>query len=608
MSTVRAVYRYLLRHWRLLLLGGLLVVIANLIVLIPPLLLQQAIDTLSRGDDLATLTRLALLIVGVWLVAGAFQFSARFAINSVSRQIEYEMRSNLFKHFQRLDLAYFQRSKLGDLVARATNDLSAIRQMLGPGISNLCNTLVAFTVTAIAMLGIDVRLTLYTLTIMPLMSVLFFVVGRSIHDRYRRVQDQFGEVSARAQENFSGIRVVKAYAQENYELGAFNRVNQEYVSRSIAFARVNSLLWPSMYFLSGLAVAILLWRGGLDVIDGRITLGQLVRFNTYLAALAWPMIALGWTVNLFQQGAASMSRIQEVMVVEPAIRDGAQTRADFVPARGEVEFRHVGLTYGEREVLHDVNMSVPAGTSLAIVGATGAGKSSLVNLLARVFDVTSGAVLIDGVDVREIPLATLRRTLGYVPQDNFLFSLPLEENVGFGVESLDPGRLAYVLQVSQLEKDLVEFPQGASTMLGERGVTLSGGQKQRTGIARAVAKDPLILILDDALSSVDTNTEAAILRGLRQVMQGRTSIVISHRISTVQDLDQIVVLDDGRIVERGTHSQLLAHRGIYASMYRRQLLGQELEETEEDEAADGTALEDATRDSSLSRTRPTGRE
>ncbi|HEV8192520.1 MAG TPA: ABC transporter transmembrane domain-containing protein, partial [Ktedonobacterales bacterium] len=265
---MRAVYRYLLRHWRLLLLGGLLVIIANLIVLIPPLLLQQAIDTLSRGDNLATLTRLALLIVAVWLVAGAFQFSARFAINSVSRQIEYEMRSNLFKHFQRLDLDYFQRSKLGDLVARATNDLSAVRQMLGPGISNFCNTLVAFTLTALAMVGIDVRLTLYTLTIMPLMSVLFFVVGRSIHDRYRRVQDQFGEVSARAQENFSGIRVVKAYAQEQYELNAFNRVNQEYVSRSIAFARVNSLLWPSMYFLSGLAVAILLWRGGVDVIDG----------------------------------------------------------------------------------------------------------------------------------------------------------------------------------------------------------------------------------------------------------------------------------------------------------------------------------------------------
>ncbi len=321
MSTVRAVYKYLLRHWRLLLFGGFLVVVANLIVLIPPLLLQQAIDTLGRGDDIVTLTKLAFLIVGVWIVGAAFQFSARFSINSVSRQVEYEMRGDLFKHFQRLDLAYFQHRKLGDLVARATNDLTAVRQMLGPGISNLCNTLVAFTLTAIAMLGIDVRLTLYTLTIMPLMSVLFFLVGRSIHTRYRKVQDQFGEVSARAQENFSGIRVVKAYAQEQYELDAFNQVNEEYVSRSLAFARVNSLLWPSMYFLSGLAVAILLWRGGIDVIDGRITLGELVRFNTYLAALAWPMIALGWTVNLFQQGSASISRIQEVMVVEPAIQD-----------------------------------------------------------------------------------------------------------------------------------------------------------------------------------------------------------------------------------------------------------------------------------------------
>jgi ATP-binding cassette subfamily B multidrug efflux pump len=596
MSTPRAAFRYMLRHRWLLLLGGLLIVIANLIVLIPPLLLQRAIDALRRGEDLTTLSLLALLIVGVWLVAGVFQFSSRFAINSVSRQVEYEMRVDLFKHFQRLDLAYFQRNKLGDLVARATNDLTAVRQMLGPGVSNSCNTVVAFAVTAVAMVSIDVRLTLYSLTVMPLMSVLFVVVGRSIRVRYRRVQDQFGEVSARAQENFSGIRVVKAYAQEQYELDAFNRLNEEYVTRSIAFARVNSLLWPSMYFISGLAVAILLWRGGLDVIDGRITLGELVQFNTYLAALAWPMIALGWTVNLFQQGSASMSRIQEVMVVEPAIRDGAQTRHDFAPARGEVEFRHVGLTYGEHEVLHDINLRVPAGTSLAVVGATGAGKSSLVNLLARVFDATGGAVLIDGVDVREIPLATLRRTLGYVPQDNFLFSLALEENIGFGVEELDSERLAYVLQVSQLEKDLVDFPHGASTMLGERGVTLSGGQKQRTGIARAVAKDPLILILDDALSSVDTNTEAAILRGLRRVMVGRTSIVIAHRISTVQDLDQIVVLDDGRIVERGTHAELLAQRGLYAGMYRRQLLGQELEDTDDETDADGAMPADGAGD------------
>ncbi|HET8907855.1 MAG TPA: ABC transporter ATP-binding protein [Ktedonobacterales bacterium] len=578
---MRAVSVYLLRHKWVLLAGGLLTIISNLIVLVPPLLLQQAIDGLGQHEDAGTLTRFALLIVGLAIVAGVFQFSSRFVINGVSRYVEYEMRSDLFEHFQRLDLAYFQQRKLGDLVARATNDLSAVRQMLGPGISNLWNTTIAFTLTAIAMLSIDGQLTLYSLTVMPLLSVFFFFVGSAIRERFRQVQDQFGEVSARAQENFSGIRVVKAYAQEKHELEAFNTLNEEYVRRSINFAKVDSLLWPTMYFISGVAVAILLWRGGIDVIEGRITLGRLVRFNTYLASLAWPMIALGWTVNLLQQGAASMARIQEVRTAEPAIRDTEATIADASPTRGEIEFRDVVLAYQGNEVLHGITLRVPAGSSLGIVGPTGAGKSSLVNALARVFDVTSGAILIDGTDIRQIPLVKLREAIGYVPQENFLFSLSIQENVAFGAEDLDQEQLEYALSISQLGKDVEDFPQGAKTLLGERGVTLSGGQKQRTGIARAIAKNPLILILDDAMSSVDTNTEAAILRGLRQVMAGRTSVMIAHRISTIKDLEQIIVLDDGRITERGTHAELLALDGLYADMYRRQLLGEELEERDE---------------------------
>ncbi len=584
MKTLRAVQGYMLRRAPTLLLGFALIIIANLITLVPPLILQNVIDGLGRHIDIGSLTTSALLIVGVALAAGIFQFASRFVVNSASRRVEYEMRSDLFQHFQRLDLDYFQQRKIGDLVARATNDLSQVRMMLGPGVSNLVNATVALTLTGVVMVSIDAQLTLYSLTVMPLITVLFIVVSGGIHRRYRLVQDQFGEVSARAQENFTGIRVVKAYAQEDAELAAFNEVNAEYVRRSVSFARLNSLLWPSMYFISGLAVAILLWRGGVDVIAGRITLGRLVRFNTYLAALTWPMISLGWTVNLVQQGTASLSRIMEVRDAKPAISDSERTRADAIPTRGEVAFEHVNLSYGGRETLHDINIHVPAGTSLAIVGPTGSGKSSLVNLLSRVYDVTSGAVRIDGFDVRDIRLAELRRAQGYVPQENFLFSLSIRENVGFGAPDLTEERMLEALEISQLGNDVKDFPAGVETMIGERGVTLSGGQKQRAGIARAVAKDPVILILDDSLSSVDTHTEAAILRGLRGIMQGRTTIVIAHRISTIKDFDQIIVLEDGRITDRGSHLDLLARGGLYAEMYRRQLLSEELED--DDSATD----------------------
>jgi ATP-binding cassette subfamily B protein len=580
MKTIRAVQSYMLHHWMALAAGLLLITISNLIALLPAYILQEAVDAISRNASASDLTGYAFQIVGVALAAAIFQFSSRFVVNSVSRAIEYEMRRDLFLHFQRMEVAYFQERKIGDLVARATNDLSQVRMMLGPGVTNLTNSIIAFTVTAVAMVSIDPQLTLYALTVMPLMTIFFIAVSGTIHRRYRRVQDQFGEVSARAQENFSGIRVVKAYAQEEAELASFNTINAEYVRRSISFARVNSLLWPAMYFIAGLAVAILIWRGGVDVISGRITVGRLVQFNAYLAALSWPMIALGWTVNLIQQGSASLSRITEVRETLPTIVSAPDASAEAIPTRGEVEFRHVSLTYSEREVLHDISIHVPAGSSLAIVGPTGAGKSSLVNLLARVTDVTSGAALIDGRDVREIPLPELRRVIGYVPQENFLFSLTIRENVGFGRPDLTDEELERALDVSQLGNDVADFPAGVRTMIGERGVTLSGGQKQRAGIARAVAKDPLILVLDDSLSSVDTHTEAEIEKRLRNVMHDRTTIMIAHRISTIKSLDQIVVMDEGRIVERGNHLELLALGGLYASMYRHQLLAEEMEDDE----------------------------
>jgi ATP-binding cassette subfamily B protein len=524
----------------------------------------------------------------VGLAQAVIGFFGRYILAEVSRKIEYELRAELFKYFEKLELDYFQHNKLGDLVARATNDLTAVRGLLGPGISNFMNTTVAFTATIIFMLTIDVRLTLYSASVLPLISVVFYLVARKIEQSYKSVQDQFGEVSAQAQENLSGIRSVKAYTQEDYELEAFRTANQEYVRRSINYAKLYALLWPAMYFLAGLASVILLWRGGLDVIEGRLTLGQLVQFTGYLAQLTWPMIAFGWVVNLFQQGAASMIRINEVMKHQPTIadpvnldealsRDGATIKDRL---RGKVEFRHVSFTYTEREVLHDINIRVRAGSSLAIVGPTGTGKSTLVNLVPRMFDVSRGQVLIDDVDVREIPLALLRRQIGFVPQETFLFSVPLAENIGFGVEKLSKERLQEVMQYAQLSKDVEDFPDGVATMIGERGVTLSGGQKQRTSLARAIAKEPTILILDDAMSSVDTHTEADILKHLQTVMRGRTTIVISHRCSTVKNLDHIVVLDEGRIVEEGTHETLLQLGGQYAEMYRRQLLGEELEDSD----------------------------
>ena len=582
MSALISLRSYLYRY-RAAMIGGFLFLIgANIAALFLPYLLSLVIDSLQAGTNGSILVRYAILIIIAGAVQAVLAFFGRYFQAKVSRQIEYELRTDLFKHFEKLELDYFQHHKVGDLVARATNDLTAIRSMLGPGITNLMNTIVAFTVTITFMLTIDVQLTLYAAIILPMITVVFIVVGRQIEHRYKAVQDQFGEVSAHAQENLSGIRMIKAYRQEDHELEAFRAANHKYMKLSISYARIYAILWPAMFFLAGIASVILLWRGGLDVIHGRISLGQLVQFMGYLAQLTWPMIAFGWVVNLFQQGSASMIRINEVMQHQPTIAE--PTKIDNKPEeliiKGRVEFRDITFSYGNHEVLHNVTINVEAGSSLAIVGPTGSGKSTLVNLIPRLFDVNGGQLLIDGVDVRDISLASLRHKIGFVPQETFLFSVPLSENIGFGVQSLSDERMQEVMEYAQLAKDVNDFPMGTATMIGERGVTLSGGQKQRTALARAIAKDPAILILDDAMSSVDTHTEAEILGHLRNVMQGRTTIVISHRCSTVKNLDHIIVLNDGRIVEEGNHEQLLQKYGLYAEMYRRQLIGEELEESE----------------------------
>ena len=573
-------FLYLGQHRRQLAVGAVALCLAAFFAVIPPRLVGAIFDGLGAGAPFEPIALLAAGIVAATAAEAVFRVLGRWNVLNVSREVEYTMRNDLFAHLQRMHAAYFQHQRTGDLMARMTNDLNAVRQMMGFGLQSIVLTSVTFVFTLASMLAVSVRLTLAAIVIMPLVTLSFWIIGRRVHVLFERLQEQFGDLSARAQENFSGIRVVKAFSQEEAEIRSFSGATEEYARRAVHLERFNGLIWPAMHLLIGLAVLSALWLGGQDAIRGELTLGQLVQFVAYLQLLSLPMIMLGEVTNMFQQGWASLRRLQELYDAVPAIVDPED--AVSAPVRGEVELRGVTFAYGPAIVLRDVSFKVPAGGSLAIVGPTGSGKSTLVNLIPRLFDAQQGEVLVDGLSVKRYPLETLRRAIGCVPQETFLFSVPLRENVGFGIERpLTPEQLEWAGDVSQLNKDVEDFPAKYDTMIGERGVTLSGGQKQRTAIARAIAKDPRILILDDALSAVDTYTEAEILRRLRGVLRERTSIIVAHRISTVKDADEILVLDDGRIAERGDHRALLERGGLYAQMYRRQLLEEELQVDEE---------------------------
>ena len=580
-SSARSTFRYYLgRHSLKMIAGASLVVGSSFLNTIPPRFIGAIVDDVSHGAAFGAIAVLAGGMVLVALVATSIRGVGRYHVIDASRLLEFEIRNDLLRHLQGMHLGYFQQQRIGDLMARMTNDLTAVRQMYGFGIMMTVSTTATLIFSVAAMLQVSVKLSLISLVLVPVASMTFWAIGRRVQRSFSLLQAQFGDMSTKAQENFSGIRVVKAYSQEEPEISSFAAINAEYVRRAVELARFNGLVYPAMSFMIGIAVLVTLYVGGVDAIDHKMTIGQLIQFIAYLQLLSWPMIAFGEITNIFQQGWASLVRLQELFAAKAAI---AEPR-DPVPTavRGEVEMRDVSFAYGGTIVLRNVSFRVPAGGSLAIVGPTGAGKSTLVNLIPRLFDVQQGQVLLDGVDVRRYPLHTLRRAIGYVPQETYLFSVPLRENVGFGTEEdLPQERLEWAADVAQLNKDVEDFPAQYDTMIGERGVTLSGGQKQRTAIARAVAKDPRVLILDDALSSVDTYTESEILRRLRGVMRERTSIVVAHRISTVKDADEILVLDDGRIVERGTHAELLARAGLYGQMYRRQLLEEELEVDEE---------------------------
>jgi ATP-binding cassette, subfamily B, multidrug efflux pump len=595
---LRPLVPYLRRMRRRIALGLLVAATGAGLSTITPYLLRRAVDDLNtRGVELGRLAGLGALILGAAAIDGLFKFGQRYIIGRVSYQVEYWLRGDLFKQLLRLDQDFYGASHTGDLMARATNDLSAVRQMLGPGLSSIAGAGLTLVGAAIWMVIIDPMLASVTLLLLPTITAAFVIIGQRMRKRFTRVQEQFGRLSTRAQENFSGIRTIKAYAQEEAEIGAFLKENRAYQRLNLQYVLLSGSIWPMMALLLGLTSALILLVGGQGVASGRLTLGEFVQFNAYLGVLGWPMIALGWTITLYQQGTASMARISEVLNREPAITspkitgDRGQVTADAdespVPyplspvtsaITGDVRFEDVGVRYGDLWIVRHVSFHVAAGRSLAIVGATGAGKTTLVNLILRVRDPSEGQVLIDGHNVKDLPLDLLRQQIGYVPQDTFLFSIPLRANVTFGRPDPPETEFEDALLVSQLVNDLPQFPQGMDTILGERGVTLSGGQKQRTAIARAVLRDPAVLILDDALSSVDTHTAAEILRHLRRVMEGRTTILIAQRIATVKDADEIVVIDDGTVAERGTHSALLQLNGRYAAMYRRELLQQELSE------------------------------
>ena len=602
-NRLRPLFPYLRRYWTSYVWGGLALIVYNVSKVLIPLLVGGAVSDIQHGLSAAKVEHHALRLLGVAVVSAVFLYLCRQILIGASREIEFDLRNDLFAHLETQPPEFFQRHRTGDIMARSTNDLNAVRQLLGPAIMYSANTLV-FTAAALPfMLRISPRLTMFAFLPLPFASVLVQYFGARIHKRFERIQAMFSDISAQAEENFSGARLIRAFAQEEAQIAAFETSNREYIRRSLLLARLMAMLWPALEFVLGISLMITLLVGGREVVLHRITVSQFTSYNIFMVQLTWPMIAIGWVVNLVQRGAASVIRIDSLMQEKPSIDDSAaikvvedvSSRPDPERSEGEVErpavgaadnisghivFRNLTFAYPTGPtVLHDISLDIPAGSSLAIVGPTGSGKSTLVALIPRLYDAPAGGVHLDGRPLREYPLATLRSAIGFVPQETFLFSTTIADNIAFGDK--EPGQhslleIEAAAATAHIATEILEFPAQFQTVVGERGMTLSGGQKQRTAIARAILRDPRILILDDALASVDTNSEDQILSNLREAMQGRTTILIAHRVSTARNADRIAVLVDGRIAELGTHDELLAHNGNYADLFEKQYLEEEI--------------------------------
>lgn len=580
MKNLSTLKKYFLKYKTKLLWGFIFILLSNAGTVYVPLLMKDAINALEQNIAAELLVKYALLIVGASLIAGVFRFLIRQTIIVVSREIEYDLRGDFWKHIQKLPLRYFQNNSTGNVMAHATNDINAVRMFIGPAVMYSIDTGIRLIIVVAIMLSLDVWLTIYALLPLPFLSYVVYRIGKLIHEKYTRIQETFSRLTSRAQENYSGIRVIKSYVREANEIQRWKNLSQEYLKKNMNLVRTQALIMPILLLITGLSIIVVILVGGTKIIDGEMNLGEISAFIIYLGILIWPMIAFGWVINIIQQAEASMKRINKILNEPYEIEDNSNTDFYVKDLKGKIEFRNVSFKYGEHlsEVLSNINININQGETAAIIGHTGSGKTTLINLIPRLYDVTDGEILIDGVNVKNISLDILRRNIAVVQQESFLFSDSVYNNISYGLREVDKERVKRVSGIAHFNKDVEGFPNGYETMVGERGITFSGGQKQRASLARALAVDPKILILDDSFSAVDTNTEEEILRNLKDYMRNRTSIIISHRISTVKDSDKIFVIANGKVAEEGKHDELVALGRIYADLHYKQLLEKELEE------------------------------